>query len=49
MSRVAGDRNRSIREHKVAAEKEALRAENKALKAKLKAKDLRIKELRERV
>ena len=47
--RVAGDRNRSIRELKVAAEKEALRAENKALKSKLKAKDLRIKELRGRV
>ena len=49
MARVAGDKNRSVREQRLIAEKEALKAENKALKAKLKAKQLRIKELGDRM
>ena len=49
MSRVAGDKNRSIREHKVAAEKEVLKAKLAACKAQLRAARLRNKELRGRM
>jgi hypothetical protein len=43
--RVSGDKNHSIREQKLVAEKEALKAQLVALKAQLKAARLRIKEL----
>ena len=49
MSRVSGDKNHSLREQKLVAEKEALKANITALKAQLKAAKLRIKELGGRV
>ena len=49
MPRVTGDKNHSLREQKLIAEKEELKAQIKALKAKTKAKDLRIKELGGRI
>ena len=49
MPRISGDKNHSIREQRLVAEKEALKAEVKALKAKIKAKDCRIRELGARV
>ncbi len=45
MARVAGDKNRTTREHKLIAEKEALKARLAAARADLKAARLRIKEL----
>jgi hypothetical protein len=49
MPRLAGDKNRTIREHKLIAEKEALKARLAAAKAELKAARLRIKELGDRL
>jgi hypothetical protein len=46
MSRVAGDKNLSLREQRFKAEKEAEKAENAALKARLKAEKLRSNRLR---
>ncbi len=49
MSRVAGDKNLSLREQRLKAEMEAEKAENAALKARLKAEKLRSKELSKRL
>jgi hypothetical protein len=49
MPRVAGDKNRTVREHKLIAEKEVLKAQLAAAKAQLKAAHLRNKELRDRL
>jgi hypothetical protein len=49
MPRLAGDKNRTIREHKLIAEKEVLKARLAAAKAELKAARLRIKELGDRL
>ena len=49
MARVAGDKNRSIREQKLVVEKEVLKAKLAAANAQVKAKSLRIKELSGRV
>jgi hypothetical protein len=49
MPRLSGDKNRTIREHKLIAEKEVLKARLVAAKAQLKAARLRIKELGERL
>jgi hypothetical protein len=49
MARIAGDKNLSLREQRLIAEKEAHKAENIALKSKLKAEKLRSKELAKRL
>jgi hypothetical protein len=49
MPRLAGDKNRTIREHKLIAEKAVLRARLAAAKAQLRAARLRIKELGDRL
>jgi len=49
MARIAGDKNLSLREQRLIAEKEAQKAENIALKSKLKAEKLRSKELAKRL
>jgi hypothetical protein len=45
MPRVSGDKNHSIREQRLIAQKEALKAQLLAVKAQLKAARLRIREL----
>jgi hypothetical protein len=49
MARVAGDKNRSLREQKLVVEKEVLKAKLAAAKAQTRALRLRIKELSARV
>ena len=47
--RIAGDKNLSTRELRLKAQVAVLKAEITVLKAKLKVKDIRQKELRQRI
>jgi len=49
MARVKGDTNLTTREHRLKAQIAVLKAEIEVLKAKLKVKNVRQKELRERI
>ena len=49
MARVKGDTNYSIREERLIAQKSVLEAKVKTLKEELKVKDVRLRELRDKV